>query len=480
MSFIQLSDVSLSFGAQQVLSGCSATMYKGERTALVGPNGCGKTTLLKILAGMAAPDSGTCYHPPGSTVYYLPQSGISHSGKSLYAEAETAFQPLHAQEAKMRELEVRMAKLTSSDSSTEKLVEQHHTIQEKLLEQGYYQRDEYIHRVLTGLGFSEKDFECRTDQFSGGWQMRIALAKALLTHPDILLLDEPTNYLDIEARTWLEDFFGSYSGGLMVVSHDRYFLDVTVNKVAELFQGMLRVYNGNYSAYKEVREKELEALYAAYEKQQAEIAKHEDFIRRFRYNASKASLVQSRVKLLEKLERIQIPENMKTMHFHFPPAPRSGKIPVALEGLSKSYGAKHVLSELNFELERGEKVVIAGVNGAGKTTLSRIVAGADCDYEGTVKYTSGVKIGYFAQNQEEHLDPEKTVLETAEEDCPTELFGQLKNLLGAFLFRGDDVEKKVGVLSGGEKSRLALLKLLLEPVNLLILDEPTNHLDMTS
>jgi len=327
---------------------------------------------------------------------------------------------------------------------------------------------------------SAGDRDRATDEFSGGWQMRIALAKILLETPDILLLDEPTNYLDIEARTWLEEYLKTFPGGVLVVSHDRYFLDVTVNEVVEIFSGRLTRYAGNYTAYEKRRESELAALKESYRIQQEEIARQEEFIRRFRYNASKAAMVQSRIKQLEKRVPIEIPESMKRMHFSFPEPPHSGRRILSVEGVTKSYSSVPVLKDLCFALERGDKLVVAGRNGAGKSTLLRILAGADHSFSGRVEYGAGARIGYFAQEQDESLDPSRSVVEEIEAVCPTPLFPKIRNMLGAFLFRGDDIHKSTAVLSGGERNRLALLKMLLHPANLLILDEPTNHLDMNS
>jgi ATP-binding cassette subfamily F protein 3 len=334
--------------------------------------------------------------------------------------------------------------------------------------------------VLSGLGFVEADMDRPTEEFSGGWQMRIALAKVLLESPDILLLDEPTNYLDIEARSWLEQWLRDFTGGYLLVSHDRYFLDVTVQEVYELFQGNLKRYVGNYTTYERFRKTELETLLARYEAQQEEIAKTEDFIRRFRYNQSKAAMVQDRIKRLEKMEPIEIPESLKKIHFTFPPPPHSGRIALTLSGLGKVYGERRVLGTLDLVVETGEKLLVVGRNGAGKTTLLRILAGLDPNYEGTVTYGAGIQVGYFSQDAAEEMRGNAGVLETLEAETPTALLPKFRDMLGAFLFRGDDVYKTVSVLSGGEKSRLALLRLLLHPVNLLILDEPTNHLDLHS
>ena len=479
MAFVQLSGIDLAFGERRLLKDVTLNLASGSRTALTGANGSGKTTLMRVLVGELKPDAGTVIKQRETRVSYLPQSGIVHSGESLLAEVEKAFDPIKADLAEIEEIGGKLQS-AKDDEGSQRLLETLHHLQERVQASGYYSRSERIDRVLTGLGFSRADLLRLTDEFSGGWQMRIALAKVLLETPDILLLDEPTNYLDIEARSWLEDYLRDFPGGLLIVSHDRYFLDVTVREVAEIFLGRLTRYAGNYTEYEKRREAELEALVAAYKDQQEEIARQEEFIRRFRYNASKAAMVQSRVKQLEKIIPIEIPESMKHIHFSFPPPPHSGRKILTLRGLGKAYGSLRVLEGLDLDLERGEKLVVAGRNGAGKSTLLRILAGADKDHEGSVEYGAGAVIGYFAQDQEEALNPELTVEGEVEAVCPTGLFTKIRNLLGAFLFRGDDAFKSVSVLSGGERSRLSLLKMLLHPANLLILDEPTNHLDMNS
>jgi ATP-binding cassette subfamily F protein 3 len=363
---------------------------------------------------------------------------------------------------------------------TAALVEEHHRLQETIENSGYYRREAAISVTLSGLGFAPRDLDRQVEEFSGGWQMRIALAKVLLENPDILLLDEPTNYLDIEARSWLESWLGSRAGGFLLVSHDRFFLDVTVNEVYEIFQGNLKRYAGNYSAYEKIRQQELESLVKRYEARQEEIAKTEALIRRFRYKASKAAFAQELIKRLEKIEPVEIPETLKKISITLPPPPRAGRVALTLEGIGKSYGANRVLGGLGLLLESGEKLVVAGRNGAGKSTLLRIIAGVDRDYDGSVKYGAGVAAGYFSQDAAEALTGSRSVLDFMEAAAPTGLVPKVRDMLGAFLFRGDDVFKPLPVLSGGEKSRLALLKMLLEPVNLLILDEPTNHLDIHS
>ncbi|MBN1687449.1 MAG: ABC-F family ATP-binding cassette domain-containing protein [Spirochaetales bacterium] len=479
MRNLQIAHVSHAFGNRDVLQDVSLSLRRGSKTALTGDNGSGKTTLLKIVAGLMKPDAGEIIAPKGSVLAYLPQSGVVHTGSSLREESESAFGRFEKLIEEKRGIEEYLARSKEGDSGLDVYLERHHEIEQTLLDGGYFRREEQIHRVLTGIGFAESDFTRITDEFSGGWQMRIALAKVLLEQPDGLLLDEPTNYLDLEARDWLEDFLHSYPGIVIVVSHDRYFLDATVDTVAELWNGKINSYRGNFSQYEKKRAVELETIVAAYQKQQDEIAKTEDFIRRFRYNASKAALVQSRITKLEKMEIIEIPESLKRIHFSFPKAPHSGNQVLKVNGVSRSYGGETALANVSFELTRGEKLVIMGANGAGKSTLMRILAGKDGGFSGTVGYGAGVSQGYFSQENDE-LSEHATVYEEVEKSSPTELIPKLRNILGAFLFRGDDIYKRVSVLSGGERSRLALLKLLLNPANLLVLDEPTNHLDMAS
>jgi ATP-binding cassette subfamily F protein 3 len=480
MAFVQLSGISLAFGEREILKDVTLNLAAGSRCALTGANGSGKTTLMRILAGEVRADSGNVIKQKDTKVSYLPQSGIVHRGSTLLDEAERAFDPIISYIRESEGIGKKLENATEDDPETVKLLETLHHHQETVENSGYYSRAERIDRVLAGLGFVPADHGRMTEEFSGGWQMRIALAKVLLETPDILLLDEPTNYLDIEARTWLETHLSDFRGGVLVVSHDRYFLDVTVKEVAEIFAGRLTRYPGNYTAYEKRREQELISLSAAYRDQQEEIARQEEFIRRFRYNASKAAMVQSRIKQLQKTVLIEIPESMKRIHFTFPDPPHSGRTILHARDLSKSYGAARVFQNLDFDLERGEKLVVAGRNGAGKSTLLRILAGEDKNHTGKIEYGAGAVVNYFAQEQNETLDASHSVIEEIEGICPTALFPKIRTMLGAFLFRGDDIYKSVAVLSGGERNRLALLKMLLFPANLLVLDEPTNHLDINS
>ncbi len=493
MSFVQFSRLSLAFGDRDILKNVTINLSAGSRAALSGANGSGKTTLMKVMAGLMDYESGERAVQKDCVICYLPQSGIVHSNKSLKSEADTAFYrgyELHAEMEAIGEKLSHMGQSVDIENKQSRLLDRHHEIHEVLENSGWYRREALAEQILTGLGFLKTDFERQVEEFSGGWQMRIALAKVLLQKPDILLLDEPTNYLDIEARTWLEDFLLKFDGGFLIVSHDRYFLDVTINEVFELFNGELHRYVGNYSKYEKVRRLELESLIARYELQQQEIHKLEDFVRRFRYKATKATQAQERLKQLEKIERIEIPESLKKIHFSFPPAPHSGRLVVTLEGITKSYSIKDsdeievrlhtVLKELDLVVEKGDRLLVVGRNGAGKSTLLRILSGVDSDYDGVVKAGSGVSVGYFSQDNAETMKGSISILDLLEQECPLELIPKLRDMLGAFLFRGDDVYKSIDVLSGGEKSRVALLRILLKPVNLLILDEPTNHLDLHS
>ena len=480
MAFVQFSQVSLAFGDRDILKNVSVNLQAGSKVALTGANGSGKSTLIKVMAGLVQPDGGQRVAQKDARIAYLPQSGLTHHGCSLREEADRAFGFGYELQAEVEKI---VDKLKNGEGNEKLLLERHDAILTELEESGWNRRQVMAEQVLAGLGFSREDLDKNCEEFSGGWQMRIALGKALMVNPDILLLDEPTNYLDIEARGWLEKFLDNYKGGFLLVSHDRYFLDHTVNEVYELFNGELKRYPGNYTHYEKVREIELETLIREYEKQQAEIAHLQEFINRFGVQATKAAQAQERQKMLDKIleKQIVIPESLKKIHFKFPPAPHSGRLVATLSKITKSYDGEHnVLQNLDLVLENGERLVVAGHNGAGKSTLLRIIAGADSDFSGEVKLGSGVKIGYFSQDNAETLKGSASVLETVESEAPLELIPKIRDMLGAFLFRGDDVHKSLDVLSGGEKARVALLKLLLRPVNFLILDEPTNHLDMHS
>ena len=477
MAFVQFSQVSLAFGDRDILKNVTINLQTGSKVALTGANGSGKSTLIKVLAGLTAPDSGDRAVQKDCRIAYLPQSGLTHHGCTLLQEADKAFQYGYDIQNKIDELGSQL----EANPSNMQLAEKQAELIQKLDDSGWHRRQSVAESVLLGLGFQRTDFDRNTEEFSGGWQMRIALAKALMQNPDILLLDEPTNYLDLEARSWLEEFLQNYKGGFLLVSHDRYFLDVTINEVYELFNAELKRYPGNYTHYEKVREQELKTLMAAYEQQQQEIQKLEDFITRFGYKATKAAQAQEYQKKLDKMVRIEIPESLKKIHFTFPPAPHAGRLVLRLNGITKSYdGHTNVLNNLDLTLENGQRLVVAGRNGAGKSTLLRIIAGQDSAFTGQITPGAGVKIGYFSQDNAETIKGSCTILEYLEGIAPLELIPKLRDMLGAFLFRGDDVFKSLDVLSGGEKSRVALLQLLLSPVNLLVLDEPTNHLDLHS
>ncbi|AHC15568.1 ABC-F family ATP-binding cassette domain-containing protein [Salinispira pacifica] len=480
MILLQADSLKLSFGDREILKNVSIRIPERGRIALSGANGSGKSTLLTILAGLRQSEGGNVSSHKAVRISYLPQSGIEHRGRSLEDELETAFSHFKEDEARLEELGRRLEHHSSEGPETRKLLEEHHQISERIASSHYYQREQYIMRTIRGLGFKTDDLHRDCGNFSGGWQMRIALAKIILENPDVMLLDEPTNYLDLDARQWLADEMNRFHGGILMVSHDKGFLDDTVNQVAELFMGQIKLYKGNYSHYERLREQEMEILIKQYEQQQQEIQQLEDFIARFRANASKAAQVQSRIKQLNKIERIEIPESMKRMHLHFPQAPRSGDMVLEADNIEKSYGDLHIYRNLSLELQRGDRAVLIGPNGVGKSTLLRILAGRDRNYQGTIRYGSKVEMAYFAQESEDELNTSWTIMEEMEAASPTELYPNLRGMLGAFLFRGDDIYKPISVLSGGEKNRLALLKMLMRPGNFLILDEPTNHLDLTS
>ncbi len=479
MGTLQVQNIRLAFGDRDLLDGVGFTLSEKSRAALAGGNGTGKSTLLKIVAGLTQPDAGTISMTKGMRVSYLPQSDIVLGDRTVLEEVELGYSRFTEMLERQRELETRLSGISENDRHRALLLELHE-VQEQLLDSDYYQRSAVMEQILKGLGFAREDFDRSCGEFSGGWQMRIALAKVLAEAPDIMLLDEPTNYLDIEARIWLKNYLRLYRGGVLIVSHDQYFLDETVSEVYELFNGILTRYAGNYSSYLRQREMEIEALEEAYKRQQTEIERTEQFIERFRYKATKSKQVQSRIKQLEKIEPVVVPSHLKKLSFSFPPAPHSGNDVLLVDHLCKSYGEHQIFSNLSFVVRKGERLAVTGRNGAGKSTLLRMLAGIDRDYQGTVREGAGLKIGYFAQDTEKTLDPKNDVIGEVETVATTADIPRLRNLLGSFLFSDDDVFKQVSVLSGGERSRLALLKILLHPANLLILDEPTNHLDINA
>jgi ATP-binding cassette subfamily F protein 3 len=486
MPSVILSEASLAFGQRSILSSVSLNLSRSRKLALAGANGSGKSTLMRVLVGELQPDLGTVVVEKNTRLSYMPQSGSNSSRLSLdprltvVQEVEKAFSSGAAKQMRLRHLEQQIGEHREDSPELSRLLEKHHELQERLERSSYYRRAGTVERVLQGLGFDRREFEHPVASFSQGWQMRIALARVLCEGADLLLLDEPTNFLDLEARTWLEGFLRETPAGVLVVSHDRYFLDAVVEEVAELYRGNLTIYPGAFSSYERRRMQELAQIAEAYERQQEEIARTAQFIRRFRYKASKARQVQSRVKMLERMERIEEPPVHKSLDFSFSEAPRSGKRSVQTEALAKSYGRKQVFSGVNLTLSRGEKWALVGPNGAGKSTLMRILAGREEAVSGTIRYGSGVRAGYHSPEEVESLEEERTVEELVTDWAPLDMVPRVRSLLGAFLFRGDEVYKSVAVLSGGEKSRLALLRLLLQPANLLLLDEPTNHLDLQS
>ncbi|MCR5732226.1 MAG: ATP-binding cassette domain-containing protein [Sphaerochaetaceae bacterium] len=479
MVTMQIQGASLAFAEREILKDVSFTMDSNTRAALAGANGCGKSTLLKVVSGLMEADSLSVSKTKGILVSYLPQADIVLPDVSVYAAAEEGYDRFKTLLEEMENIGHELENISEGETYHH-LVNRMDEIQEVLEDSGYYQRKTRIEQILSGLGFKEKDFQRHCHVFSGGWQMRIALSKILIENPDIMLLDEPTNYLDIEATLWLKNYLKAFHGGVMLVSHDQDFLDDTVNCVYELFRGKLTRYAGNYTQYLKTREMEIEQIEKAYQLQQQEIEKTEEFIERFRYKATKSKQVQSRIKALEKIDIIEIPEHLRKLHFSFPPAPHSGNDVMVVENLYKAFKDNVIYNDFSFLVKKKERLAITGRNGAGKSTLLRILAGVDEDYKGLVRDGAGVKKGYFAQDNADSLNPSYTVLEELEAVADTKDLPKLRNLLGSFLFQDDDVFKQTSVLSGGEKSRLSLMKILLHPANLLLLDEPTNHLDINA
>jgi ATP-binding cassette subfamily F protein 3 len=478
---LSVANVSKRYGGQVVLADVSWSVADGARVGLTGPNGAGKSTLLRIIAGEVEPDGGVVALPRGARVGYLPQHVLGARGVSVRAHALEAFADLHALAERRATLEHALATVPPEREDYPAIMDRYVAVCEEWDHRGRYDTDAEADAVLCGLGFRPADLARECAELSGGWQMRVALAQLLLRRPDVLLLDEPTNYLDLEARTWLEEFLGQYPGTVVMVAHDRYFLDVTVNHIAEVLHGRVTDYPTTYSRYLVEREARLEQARAAYEVQKAEIERIEGFISRFRYQASKAALVQSRVKQLEKIDRLLPPDgHERTLKLRLPEAPRGGRATLTLERASRHYGKVVVYDQADVLIERGQRVALVGPNGAGKTTLLKLLAGVLPLDGGERSVGHNVKLGYFAQDHAEMLNDERTVLAEVMSAASVDAAAYVRALLGAFLFSGDAVEKRVGVLSGGERSRLALAKLLLEPTNCLLLDEPTNHLDLTA
>ena len=478
---LSVNRLSVQFSGNYLFNDISFLIRKTDHIGLVGKNGAGKSTLLKILASVQKPESGEIARPNDYVIGYLPQEMEHQDGKTVFNEGLSAFQPLLTLQAEIHKQEEEVTHHT--DTHTDEfmdLITRMHENQEKFGMLGGYEMESETEKVLLGLGFTRDDFDKPTNIFSGGWRMRIELAKILLQKPDLILLDEPTNHLDIESIQWLENFLKNYTGSLVLVSHDRIFLDTVTNRTIEITLGKIQDYGVSYSRYVELRAERMELQRSAFDNQQKQIAEMERFVERFKAKASKASQAQSRVKALDKIERIEVEDEDKSaINFYFPDPPRSGKVAVESVGLSKRFDEKLVLDDISFEIERGDHVAFVGKNGEGKSTLSKIIVGLE-SHEGVMTLGHNVKLGYYAQNQAEALDSNKTVFETIDDAATGEMRTRVRSLLGSFLFSNEAVDKKVKVLSGGEKARLALAKLLLEPINLLVMDEPTNHLDMRS
>ena len=477
---IQLSDLSKSFGDRTLIDHVTWQISDGERVGLCGPNGAGKTTLLKMLAALDEPDSGAIVKPADLTIGYLPQDGLTHSGRTVFEEASSAFQPLLDIKAEMHEIEHRLGDASVPQAEHDTMLVRYSELQDRFRLGDGYSMDLRIATVLRGLGFSLEDAARAAETFSGGWQMRIALAKLLLGRPNLLLLDEPTNHLDLEARDWLEEYLGAYPYAVILVSHDRYFLDAVVTRITDLNLRKLTDYIGNYSKYVAQRDAMLERLRQAKKEQDEETARVKMFIDRFRYQATKAAQVQSRIKLLEKVVPIEVPPERKRIHFTFPACRKSGRTVLELKHVRKAYGPLTVFKNLSLHIERGDRIALVGPNGSGKSTLMRMLSGEEAPDSGARTIGHEVVIEYFAQDEAARLDPTPTVYETLAAGSPTDMVPAIRNILGGFLFSGDDVYKKAAVLSGGERTRLAVARMLLRPSNTLLLDEPTNHLDLDS
>ena len=480
---IQLSGAGKRYGHKLLFENADWLITPESRIGLVGANGTGKSTVMKILAGSESLDYGTISRAKGISTGYLPQDGLTMTGRTIFAECLSVFDELHAMEKEMEALTRSMSELDHAGIEYSNVADRYQKLEHEFIARDGYTLEAQVGQVLTGLGFHRDDWTRQTEEFSGGWQMRIALAKLLLQQPNLLLLDEPTNHLDLEARNWLEEYLTTYPHAYVIISHDRYFLDITVKRIVEIWNKQMHFYAGNYDQYLAGKTARKEQLESAYKTQKDRIEQLEVFINRFRYTATKAKQVQSRIKELEKMERIQIPEEEKTVHFSFPQPKPSGRIVAEFTNVAKSYGERginehKVFDKVNFIIERGERIALVGVNGAGKSTLIKLLAKTEPLSAGEYKLGHEVHLDYFAQDQYKELDPEARILDDLGELSGASTQTELRSLLGCFLFSGDDVFKRIGVLSGGERNRYALLKLLLHPANFLLLDEPTNHLDL--
>ena len=477
---IQLVSLTKAFGDRVLLDSVSWQIDDRERVGLAGPNGAGKTTLLKMLAGLDEPDAGTIVKPAGLTIGYLPQDGLSHTGRTLRDETSLAFKQLLDMRSEIAVLEDRLGDESVPESEHEAMLTRYSELQEDFRRLDGYSIELKVMTVLRGLGFSDDDLEKPTETFSGGWQMRIALAKLLLGRPGLLLLDEPTNHLDLEARNWLEEYLSDYPHAVILVSHDRFFLDAVVTRITDLALRKLTDYVGNYTAYLKEREARMERLRQMKRDQDDELERMNAFINRFRYQATKAAQVQSRIKMLEKIVPIEIPPERKRVHFTFPQSVKSGRTVFDLKNVRKAYGSRLVFSRVNVHIERGDRIALLGPNGSGKSTMMRMLSGVEQPDSGTRAEGHQVVMQYFAQDEATRLDPTLNVYQTLAGDAPMHMVPAIRNILGGFLFSGDDVDKPVRVLSGGERTRLAVARMLLRPANTLLLDEPTNHLDLDS
>jgi ATP-binding cassette subfamily F protein 3 len=475
---IQLTGAGKRFGPKILFENLDWLVTPNDRVGIVGANGTGKSSLLKVLAGIEGLDYGSMTAMKGMAIGYLPQDGLTLSGRTVFAECMSVFAELRALEQEQETLTHRMAELDPAGAEYHQVSERFHFVESHFRARDGYTIEAQVGTVLSGLGFGREDWQRRTEEFSGGWQMRIALAKLLLEKPNLLLLDEPTNHLDLEARNWLESYLSSYPNAFVLVSHDRYFLDVTVGKIAELWNKRVNFYTGGYSKYEKLKSERLVQLQAAFANQQDRIRQLEAFISRFRYQATKAKQVQSRIKELDRIDRIELPPEEKTIHFRFPQPKPSGRIVSEFQSVAKSYGAKRVFSGVKFTIERGDRIALVGVNGAGKSTLIKILAGAEPVTSGEFTLGHNVEPDYFAQDQYKELDPDARLLDDLGTVAPRATEQELRSVLGCFLFSEDDVFKRIRVLSGGERNRYALARMLMMPSNFLLLDEPTNHLDI--
>jgi ATP-binding cassette subfamily F protein 3 len=477
---IQLVSLTKAFGDRVLLDAVSWQIDERERVGLAGPNGAGKTTLLRMLAGLEEPDAGHIVKPAGLTIGYLPQDGLSHSGRTLQEETGLAFKPLLDMRAEIHSLEERLGDDAAPETDHEAMLSRYSELQDSFRRLEGYSIELKITAVLRGLGFSPDDLDKPTETFSGGWQMRIALAKLLLGRPGLLLLDEPTNHLDLDARNWLEEYLSDYPHAVILVSHDRFFLDAVVTRIADIGLRKLTDYVGNYTAYLRERDARMDRLRQMKRDQDDEVERMQAFINRFRYQATKAAQVQSRIKMLDKVVRIEIPPERKRVHFAFPACVKSGRTVLDLRDITKAYGTRRVFDGIHVHIERGDRIALIGPNGAGKSTLMRMLSGVEPPDTGTRTEGHQVVMQYFAQDEATRLDPALNVYQTLAGDAPIHMVPHIRNILGGFLFSGDDVEKPVRVLSGGERTRLAVARMLLRPSNTLVLDEPTNHLDLDS